>query len=193
MSSTNRGRERNLDDFYVTQPQLTQRITETIDSKFKFKNSKSTTIIDLGCGTGNFLDACKKTWSNAKIIGIEKNLELAKEAHRRGHDIIISDAINEAVNIDDAIVIGNPPYNQADQFILKWLPHCRLIIFLLRLNFLGGKKRYDNLWSKYPASYIWVLPRRPSFTPDGRTDSIEYAIFVWERNHSGSTELRHLE
>ena len=65
------------------------------------------------------------------------------------------------------------------------------VIMLLRLNFFGGKARNERF---YPVvgmpKYAFVHHRRLSFTPDGRTDSIEYTHFVWQRGYDGdSTNL----
>jgi hypothetical protein len=49
---------------------------------------------------------------------------------------------------------------------------------LLRLNFWGSKVRRDFLIGNCP-SYCYIHPRRISFTSNGKTDSIEYAHFVW--------------
>ena len=49
---------------------------------------------------------------------------------------------------------------------------------LLRLNFLGSQERSDYLREHMPD--IYVIPNRPSFT-GGKTDSIEYAWFVWSK------------
>ena len=47
---------------------------------------------------------------------------------------------------------------------------------LLRLNFLGSQGRATWLRADQPS--FWLTPRRPSFI-NGRTDSIEYAWFIW--------------
>jgi hypothetical protein len=54
------------------------------------------------------------------------------------------------------------------------------VIMLLRLNFLGGVRRL-SLWRQAMPKWIFVHPRRLSFTEDGKTDSIEYAHFCWTK------------
>ena len=51
---------------------------------------------------------------------------------------------------------------------------------LLRLNFLEGKNR-KGFWDKQLAKYIFVHHRRLSFTDDGKTDSVAYAHYVWQK------------
>ncbi len=57
------------------------------------------------------------------------------------------------------------------------------VIMLLRLNYLGGKVR-QRLWGNNMPKYIFVHNRRMSFTDDGKTDSIEYAHFVWQKGYN---------
>jgi len=82
------------------------------------------------------------------------------------------------------VIISNPPFNIAEEFIVKAIDELRpdgMLIFLLRVNYLGSQKRYDSLWQqdKYKPKQIITLVQRPSFTGDGATDSTEYAFFVW--------------
>ena len=55
---------------------------------------------------------------------------------------------------------------------------------LLRLNFLGSRKRAK--WWRERRPEVYVSPARPSFSPDGRTDSTEYAWFIWRFPHASS-------
>lgn len=73
-------------------------------------------------------------------------------------------------------VVTNPPYSLAEEFIKRcWnIPY---ICMLLRLNFMGSQKR--KRWLQQSPPDIYVLPKRPSFTDDGRTDGTEYGWFVW--------------
>ena len=81
-------------------------------------------------------------------------------------------------DVEYSAIITNPPYSLAEQFVwraLQW-PACR-VLMLLRLNFLGSAKRH-KLFGQYMPN-VYVLPNRPSFTADGRTDATEYAWFEW--------------
>jgi len=78
------------------------------------------------------------------------------------------------------LIITNPPYSLALEFLEKSLREAKTVIYLLRLNFLGSQKRY-TFWSLNPPTHLFVLSRRPSFTEDGNTDSTEYAWFAFDR------------
>lgn len=75
------------------------------------------------------------------------------------------------------VCIGNPPYSLAQEFVNQALGCSRIVCFLLRLNFLGSQKRATWLRANTPS--VLVLPRRPSFTDDNKTDATEYAWFCW--------------
>lgn len=86
------------------------------------------------------------------------------------------------------VIISNPPFNKAEEFIEKsyeLLKDDGFIIFLLRIGFLGSKKRFD-LFSNYqkvsPPRYIFLHHKRPSFTSDGGTDSDYYAHMVFSKS-----------
>lgn len=79
-------------------------------------------------------------------------------------------------------VIGNPPYLDAEAFIHRaWDMAEHGVAFLLRINFLAGARRSASLYKKIGVPDVHVIPRRPSFTPDGKTDSADYGWFVWRK------------
>jgi len=82
-------------------------------------------------------------------------------------------------NVD--LIMGNPPFSKAQQFIEHALPRCNTLIFLLRLNFMGAVKRH-NFWKENPPSKLYVLSNRPSFNGRG-TDSCDYGWYVWEKDN----------
>jgi hypothetical protein len=93
---------------------------------------------------------------------------------------------------DVDITITNPPFNIAEQIILRSFDVTQkdgFVIMLLRLNFLGSKAR-KPFWDKYPAHRIYVHHKRMSFKDEAGTDSIEYAHFVWKVGHKGETLLK---
>ncbi|MCC0783534.1 hypothetical protein IR152_10655 [Clostridioides sp. ES-S-0108-01] len=84
------------------------------------------------------------------------------------------------------VIITNPPFNLSLDIINKALNDVKedgFVIMLLRLNYLGGKVRQE-LWRNNMPKYIFVHNKRMSFTDDGKTDSIEYAHFVWQKGYN---------
>ena len=76
------------------------------------------------------------------------------------------------------LIMGNPPFSKAQQFIEHAIPRTKTLIFLLRLNFLGSQKRY-KMWKEHTPDAIHVLSKRPSFNGKG-TDSCDYGWFIWQ-------------
>lgn len=88
------------------------------------------------------------------------------------------------------LVIGNPPFSLAQEFVehaLEVVAPGGTVAMLLRLAFLESAKRLDLHRSK-PAD-LYVLPSRPSFTSNGKTDSAAYAWFVWGPGRGGHWQI----
>jgi len=81
------------------------------------------------------------------------------------------------------VVLMNPPYRLAQEFVVEAMRMARYVVVLLRLNFLGSDERVE--WLRAWPPDVKVLPNRPKFRAGPGTDSIEYAWMVWD-----STVLR---
>lgn len=81
-------------------------------------------------------------------------------------------------------IITNPPFSLAQEFITHALKHSRECLMLLRLNFLGAKKRRTWWRDGHTPNALFVLSDRPDFTGAGG-DACEYAWFYWGRRWSG--------
>ena len=82
------------------------------------------------------------------------------------------------------LIISNPPFNQAIEFIKKALDDVEdggYVAMLLRLNFLETKARKD-FFDNYMPTWIFVHHKRMSFTDAGGTDSVAYCHMVWKKN-----------
>jgi len=100
------------------------------------------------------------------------------------------------------VVITNPPYSLAYEFILKAKSIAnKKIIFLLPLSYLHGKKRFDKVWSDkvFPLARIYVFTRYPMLGEQLRIDGkyntgmMVYAWYVWEKNYIGEPIIRWLD
>ena len=84
------------------------------------------------------------------------------------------------------IVLTNPPYSLAQEFVDHAMKFRRtelsLVAMLLRINFLGSKKRAK--WLRENTPTVAVSPRRPQFCKNKHgkkgTDATEYAWFLWD-------------
>ena len=109
-----------------------------------------------------------------------------------GRDLDWSDETGEDENFfswDGSVdlIIGNPPFSEAQKFMSHALPRCKTLMYLLPLNFLASKKRYLGVFSKTPPDTLFVLTKRPSFSGDGKTSAQDYGWFIWQQ------EEKHIE
>ena len=91
-------------------------------------------------------------------------------------------------------IITNPPYNAAQGFVERAADVTEnKFALLLRLAFLEGANRANTIFSKIPPSRVWVFSERITFYPKGAvkagSGTTAYAWFVWDKAHSGRTEL----
>lgn len=172
MSAAGRGAERRARDAYFTPAPLARAIVARLATVLT-----PASVLEPSAGAGAFMDAAEAAWPSARVVGID--LEPQRDSVTRG-DFIRHEIDRASV----ALVLGNPPFVDAEAFVRKALdlvPPGGHVAFLLRAGFLHGKKR--GAWvQKHLRLYI-PLAERPSFTDDGRTDASEYSVFVWRRDH----------
>lgn len=197
MSSAGRGGKRVEGDFYPTTPELAMLLTQAVAKDYNDRvEGWPRSIGGPGSGYGSFLVACRETWPDADVYGYElqdtmvkatrpafvtDHMDLTRHNLRDGHDLII----------------GNPPFSVADKIIPSLIarlhPTRGVLVLLLRLNYMGGQERFKTLWRDHMPSRVYVLPARPGFMPNGRSDSTEYALYVWDWRHTGETTLRFID
>lgn len=154
MSATNRGTVRNTLDFYATPGWCTEGLVRLINW------DKVNSFYEPCRGNGDIiklipLPQAKKKWSE-----ISEGKDYLTEKHKQ---------------VD--LIVTNPPYKFAEEFVRQALSHSTCTIMLLRLGFLESIKRHP-FWLENPPSHLITLSNRPSFTGKG-TDSAAYAWVVW--------------
>jgi hypothetical protein len=75
------------------------------------------------------------------------------------------------------VLIMNPPFSLAMQFVQCAFERAHHIVMLQRKGWFGTGPRAAWLREYCPDDY--TLPKRPSFRPDGKTDSTDYCWYVW--------------
>lgn len=147
-------------------------------------------ILDAGAGTGIWGQVAKRRWPGAWVIGCEIDERHAKPGgfDEWEHFDFLEPWYGEAaVPID--LIISNPPFTKGEAFIRKALqmvhPDGGRVVMLLPLAYLAGIDRGNGLWMETPLERVVILCRRPSFTGNGKTESVEYAIYVWQNGYTG--------
>ncbi|WJJ55311.1 hypothetical protein QB910_000067 [Dabrowskivirus KKP3916] len=148
LSATNRGAKRNDNDFYPTPTWVTEELIK------KLIIPKSSTCLEPCVGDGAIWNVIKPYFSSMGWAELSK-----------GRDFLTYDFGNNHFDF----VITNPPFSLAEEFICRSLELADCVVMLLRLNFLGGQKRYDRFWSmpKYKPTGQIICSDRPSFTGKG--------------------------
>lgn len=186
--------DRRKFDFYPTPYELCLATMQVCCGElWLLENHYSDKIValDPGAGTGVWGRALKKFFPEAEIHAIEIQ-NLPKNDNYTGwiRGDFLDDAVQEHLDFYMAtknerinLIIGNPPYKYAEEFIRKGLeiiPDEGYLIFLLRIDFLGSIKRGEGLFKDYPPNKVIVSSRRPSFTGDRKTAGDNYCVGVWK-------------
>lgn len=130
-------------------------------------------LFDFGAGDGRLGRACAKH-TNATWRGFDTE-PLSSEVER--YDVTLGPPPNLTDTVD--LVIANPPFSHALRFLEVALQTAPRVAFLLPLAFLSSAKR-RGFWQNAPLWRVLVLTKRPSFTGNGKTDSTDYAWFLFD-------------
>lgn len=194
MSSTNRGKDRNASDYYITPiAEIEKFLGEVLNHEPTFLGG---TILDPCAGGDEHNEmsypVALQKFTTQEIITLD--IRSDSKADYTGVDYLKYNISQVAWNI-----ISNPPFYLAPEFIQKALDDVLpggFVTMLLRLNFFGSAKRYTSMWSDgLMPKYCFVHSRRMPFglNKHGKvgTDSIEYAHFVWHQGHRAEfTQLK---
>lgn len=195
MSSAGRGKRGGGDaDYFPTPGWCVDRLIE----RYRLPHGA---IVEPSAGDGSIIRSCGgnkppfRRWHACEI-----DSRFVFELQSTGVRVVVGDYLKITSITPDpenvSLVIGNPPYSLAEQFVRhsrELFPEAD-IVFLLRLNFLGSEERIA-LYSEIGVPDVMVLPNRPPFSRNklGKigTDSCEYGWFRWpvEPRRSGQNEI----
>lgn len=141
-------------------------------------------ILEPSAGTGVFIHAARQVWPKATIAGID--------IAPRGPEVLKADFFELPRREEYDLVIGNPPWSLAQEFVehsLRVVRNLGVVAFILRTSFWHGQQRVDGLHRPHPPRFWLPLRERPSYTGDGKSDSVDSSVFVWQKGFSGRTEV----
>lgn len=174
-------RKREKNDFYPTPPELCRAALckSQVSTQFPM-------ILDPGCGDGPWGKAAYTRWPNACITGVD-----IRDVDPGYNHFIKGDFLSRSMDWRTAytgydLIIGNPPYKFAEQFVRQSIDMLRPdgeVIFLLRLAFLESDRRGNGLFKELPPREVFVSTRRVSFTGNRKTDDTAYAIYIWQKGN----------
>lgn len=192
--------KRREHDFYPTPLEVCREALVQILNREIFER-----VLDPGAGNGVWGEAYREIFDDpiytgtfySEITGIElRDVEPAL-----GYTYWITDDYlsNEWHRPDTKfdLIMGNPPYSLAKEFILKsldLLEDSGYLLFLLRLTVLESQDRYENLYSKgLNPKEVWISTRRISFSGNKKSSPDAYCLCLWQKGWRGETTLKWLD
>lgn len=171
--------EREKNDFYATDPKAMYKLLEyeTFD-----KN-----IWEPACGEGNLSEVLKEKGFNV----------YSTDLIDRGYQDEQKDFLNSSDRWFGDI-ITNPPFKYTIEFVQKALESVdtgKKVAMFLKLNYICGVKRYNEIYSKFPPQRIYAFVHRVACSKNNQKDgfkgnAMDYGWFVWEKGKYAPTELK---
>ena len=94
---------------------------------------------------------------------------------------------------DYDIIVTNPPYKLAQEFIQEGYKYAKVQYHLLRLNFLEGKKRKKELFSQKHLKRVFIFSYRISCAKGvmeiPQANAVAYCWMEFDRDYIGNPEL----
>jgi len=177
-------------EFYPTPEKLADKIVNVTAQELQGVDTGP--WLDPSFGEGAIVAAMNRKGVRSPV-GIEPHIERRAGLQCESYKMTLEGAWAEGVLAISRFgaIVGNPPFSFAESHIRLLLPCLRpggVLVFLLRMTFLGSKSRV-GFFKEHPPSKVIVLQERPSFTGDGKTDSSEYGLFIWKNNGELGTKL----
>lgn len=179
--------EREVDDFYATDP-------IAIDKLLKVERPNQN-IWECACGKGHLSNRLGEKGFTVISSDI---VDRGYKAFTYQEDFLTAKEAPYSGRFD---ILTNPPYKNAKEFVLKALDFlrsgCKCYMFL-KLTFLEGKARFEQLFKNNPPKAIYVFSERIMCAKnaefqkmkDGGGSCVAYAWFVWEKGFTGTTSLK---
>ena len=173
---------REENDYYATDP----RAMEDLLKFEKFAKN----VWEPACGEGNLSEVLKE----------------------HGHEVLSTDLIDRGYQDEllnflesdrkfDGDIITNPPFRYTTEFVkqsLNAIPEGRKVAMFLKVNYVSGKRRYKEIYSKFPPQRIYVFTGKRSCSKNNKPENykhgaMDFAWFVWEKGKYGPCELKWID
>lgn len=133
--------------------------------------------------------------------------DLSKALIQKGYEVISTDLYDRGYCTDGIdflqtdrllapCILTNPPYNLATEFCIHAIAlGADEIYMFVKLQFLEGQRRYNELYSKNPPSEILQFIERMTVARNGnpsmydKSSAIAFCWMIWEKNHIGEPKL----
>jgi len=202
---TNTNQKRRKQDLYPTPPPVVEAILSHIDGYMpsnlgtpsRYLGSPAR-ILDIGSGEGVWGQAARRLWGPIPYI---KGIEIRNISIPTGYSSVWGgDFLPMPRTKPFDLIMGNPPYSIKNEIIMKvfeedWLAPGGHMVFLLPLQFLQGRWRFENMFQPLPLEKVLVIVDRISFyqTEKSKTNDTSYAAFYWRLGYESAPTLGWLD
>jgi SAM-dependent methyltransferase len=184
-------KQRWVDDFYPTPIELCRKIVNhfVVDSSPMVQQGQDQLVLDPGCGSGNFGRAIKEVYPKCIVVGVDTVDRLTDTENYKYYSRFLTLDFNSPPQVgsirgDFRLVIGNPPFKHAEQFVKMSHILCEWqIVFLFKLAFLEGQRRAAEFFPVYLPTEVSTLNARVSWDGSGKSNDQAHAIFEWRPHY----------
>lgn len=175
-STTWHPEQRAAGDYYTTDPEAVKQFLNV------FPIAEESVIWEPACGCGNISKVLEEAGYNV----------YSSDLYNRGYGISGIDFLQTKKTPENcSLIMTNPPYSLADDFILHALdilPAGGRAAFLLNLSYLCGRKRYKEIYSNRYLESVYIYPHRincyKNNIPTGHSSPVNYGWFVFGNKRS---------
>ena len=181
-------------DYYPTPPWATRALLEQLFGNYcpgmAFGGYHDGTVWEPACGEGFMSRPLSEHFY--KVISTDVTNFSATFPQQGGVRYFLIPWDGEPIECD--WVISNPPFILGQQFIERALQVAKVgVAMLLRMQFLEGGDRYDELFKDHPPSMIFVFCDRVAMhkgkIEKKQSTATAYCWFVWSLEHDDDTMI----
>ncbi|MCA0423575.1 MAG: SAM-dependent DNA methyltransferase, partial [Proteobacteria bacterium] len=168
-------------DYFPTPPWATRALFECVTGT----GWPMRALYEPACGEGHMASVLAEY-----LKDVPQGRVIASDVHDYGFGAVQDFLTAPPVGAD--WIITNPPFNKAEEFLLKALDEARHgVALLLRSVWLHGTGRHDRVFRAHPPATVAPFCERVPMVK-GRWDpaastATDYCWFVWRRRESGWT------
>lgn len=183
---------REQDDFYATDPEALRKLLDGASNELSIELWQSLKysryIWECACGDGNL----------AKLLTQRCFCVYASDLKDRGYGYPNVDFLKEKHTPRGCnIIITNPPFSLANEFILhalEILPDGGVYIALMNINCLAGIERYKKIFSTGVLREVYIFSKRIGCWKNNERDDqkahiINYAWYIFQKGYKGQPTL----
>lgn len=177
-SSNHSEQERQIDDYYATEPRAVELLLE--------RENFSDHVWECACGGGHISDVLKQNGYSVYSSDLI-------DRHYQG--TVIQDFL-KSNDLNTMDIITNPPYKYAKEFVehaLNISADGVKVAMFLKLTFLESKSR-KALFERYPFKTLYVSSARLQCAKNGDFENgvgtaVAYGWYVWEKGFTGKPTI----